>query len=619
MILESVKHGLLISPTIEENNVTRTKKYEELSATEKIQANCDLKATNIILQGLSSDVYSLINHHRVAKDLWDELIYIKETEMAKTVVKTDDCWKVTLKDSVQSQRRKGMILGLGIKFFWLKHKDVVVLNEEESEFLVDPRVAEAKAVLMANLSNYRLDVLSEDTNNRETHIYYLKYTIEQAAIVREIVEQAYSLKPLDASSYSSSNFVKLIQEFLGYVRDTCPDIHKPRLCRSTKSSRLKSTDNTKNDIILHISSSTKKKNKLEDNSRIVMSSLNKTNCVVEHSGYANAQHSKLNTNFKLMITATNKVPLKEPIPLEVIAQEFVVTKVYTRRPKETKIYTLSMGDMMTSSPIYLLFKATKTKSWLWHRRLSHLNFAVINHLARNGLIQGPPKLKFEKDHLCSINAYRVYNRHTQKIIETIHVDFNDLTTIASKQLGLGPGLQSMTLVTSSLGLVPNPIPQQPCIPPPRYDWDRLFQPMFDEYFNPPTIVVSSVQDLVVPRTIDLANSPVFTSIDQDAPSTSIPSSQEQEHYQIISQGFEESLKTPHFHDDLLHESLHEESTSQGSSSNVRPIHTPFESLGRWTKDHPIANVRIVLKCAKIPKTGQYLHKIRSHKEKPDQE
>ncbi|GJY55879.1 hypothetical protein Tco_0454994 [Tanacetum coccineum] len=54
--------------------------------------------------------------------------------------------------------------------------------------------------------------------------------------------------------------------------------------------------------------------------------------------------------------------------------------------------------------------------------------------------------------------------------------------------------------------------------------------------------------------------------------------------------FEESPKTPHFYDDPLHESLHEDSTSQGSSSNVRPIDTPFESLGRWTMDHPIENV-----------------------------
>ncbi|GJT57801.1 retrovirus-related pol polyprotein from transposon TNT 1-94 [Tanacetum coccineum] len=55
-------------------------------------------------------------------------------------------------------------------------------------------------------------------------------------------------------------------------------------------------------------------------------------------------------------------------------------------------------------------------------------------------------------------------------------------------------------------------------------------------------------------------------------------------------GGEESPRTPHFHDDPLHESLHEDSTSQGSSSNVRLSYTSFEILGRWTKDHPIANV-----------------------------
>ncbi|GJV14643.1 retrovirus-related pol polyprotein from transposon TNT 1-94 [Tanacetum coccineum] len=50
------------------------------------------------------------------------------------------------------------------------------------------------------------------------------------------------------------------------------------------------------------------------------------------------------------------------------------------------LYTLSLGDMMTSSPICLLSKASKTKSWLWHRRLSYLNFGAINHLARHDLV-----------------------------------------------------------------------------------------------------------------------------------------------------------------------------------------------------------------------------------------
>ncbi|GJX02440.1 retrovirus-related pol polyprotein from transposon TNT 1-94 [Tanacetum coccineum] len=114
--------------------------------------------------------------------------------------------------------------------------------------------------------------------------------------------------------------------------------------------------------------------------------------------------------------------------------------------------------------------------------------------------------------------------------------------------------------------------------------------MFDEYFNPPTIAVSPVLVAVAPRVVDIADSPVSTSIDQDAPSTSITSTQEQEYSLIISQGIEESPKTPQFHDDPLHESLHEDSTSQRSSSNVRPSHTPFELIGRWTKDHPIENV-----------------------------
>ncbi|GJY26602.1 hypothetical protein Tco_0401328 [Tanacetum coccineum] len=73
MILESVEHGPLIWPMVEENGVTRTKKYDELSDAEKIQVDCDMKATNIILQGLPADIYSLVNHHRVAKDLWERV------------------------------------------------------------------------------------------------------------------------------------------------------------------------------------------------------------------------------------------------------------------------------------------------------------------------------------------------------------------------------------------------------------------------------------------------------------------------------------------------------------------------------------------------------------------
>nr|GFA95318.1 hypothetical protein [Tanacetum cinerariifolium] len=71
-ILESVEHGPLLWPSVTEDGVTRLKKYSELSSAEAIQANCDVKATNIILQALPSKIYALVNTHKVAKDLWEQ-------------------------------------------------------------------------------------------------------------------------------------------------------------------------------------------------------------------------------------------------------------------------------------------------------------------------------------------------------------------------------------------------------------------------------------------------------------------------------------------------------------------------------------------------------------------
>ncbi|GKD64398.1 hypothetical protein Tco_1306506 [Tanacetum coccineum] len=76
MILESVENGPLILPTVEENKVTKTKKYAELSVTEKIQTDCDMKATNIILQGLPADIYSLERECKLY-DAFDKFTHIK--------------------------------------------------------------------------------------------------------------------------------------------------------------------------------------------------------------------------------------------------------------------------------------------------------------------------------------------------------------------------------------------------------------------------------------------------------------------------------------------------------------------------------------------------------------
>nr|GEZ05973.1 retrovirus-related Pol polyprotein from transposon TNT 1-94 [Tanacetum cinerariifolium] len=316
------------------------------------------------------------------------------------------------------------------------------------------------------------------------------------------------------------------------------------------------------------------------------------------------------------------------------------------------LYTLSLGDMMVSSPICLLSKASKTKSWLWHRRLSHLNFGAINNLARQGLVRGLTKLKFEKDHICSAcakgkskkkshkpksedtnqeklyllhmdlcgpmrvesvngnkyilvivndysrfkwvkclrskdeapdfiikflkmiqvrlkvgishetsaarspqqngvierrnqklqpkadigifigyaptkKAFWIYNRRTRRIIETIHVEFDELTAMPSEQSSSGPALNEMTPATISSRLVPKPFSSTPYVPPSRNDWDLLFQPLFDELLTPPPSVdppapevMALIADVISPVQAESTGSPSSTTVDQDAPSPS---------------------------------------------------------------------------------------------------
>ncbi|GJY55425.1 retrovirus-related pol polyprotein from transposon TNT 1-94 [Tanacetum coccineum] len=88
--------------------------------------------------------------------------------------------------------------------------------------------------------------------------------------------------------------------------------------------------------------------------------------------------------------------------------------------------------MMRSSPICLLSKASKNKSWLWYHRLNHLNFGTLNDLARKDLVRGLPRLKFEKDHLCSACQLGKSKKATHKpkiiniIMEVLHALHMDL-------------------------------------------------------------------------------------------------------------------------------------------------------------------------------------------------
>ncbi|GKA12649.1 putative reverse transcriptase domain-containing protein [Tanacetum coccineum] len=115
-------------------------------------------------------------------------------------------------------------------------------------------------------------------------------------------------------------------------------------------------------------------------------------------------------------------------------------------------------------------------------------------------------------------AYRIDNRHTRRIMETIHVDFDELTTMASEQSSSRPALHEMTPGTLSPGLMLQPPSSTPFVPPTRDDWDTLLQPLFDEYFRLPPCVDHPVPEVAAPVPYVSTGSPSSTSVDQDAPS-----------------------------------------------------------------------------------------------------
>nr|GEV68047.1 reverse transcriptase domain-containing protein [Tanacetum cinerariifolium] len=177
-------------------------------------------------------------------------------------------------------------------------------------------------------------------------------------------------------------------------------------------------------------------------------------------------------------------------------------------------------------------------------------------------------------------ALRIYNRRTRRIVETIHVNFDELTVMASQHSSSRPALNEMTPATISSGLVQKYSSSTPYVPPLRNDWDLLFQPMFDELLNPPPSVdhqapkvIAPIDDVIPPVQDDSAGSPSSTTVDQDAPSV------------IAHMG----------NDPLFGVSITKVTSAQSLSTAsphqiMQPDHLIPQHTSKWTKDHPLNNI-----------------------------
>nr|GEX13117.1 reverse transcriptase domain-containing protein [Tanacetum cinerariifolium] len=219
MILESIEHGPLIWPTVEENGMIRTKKYAELSAAEKIQADCDMKATNIILQGLPANIYSLVNHHRVAKDLWERVqLLMQGTSLTK---QERECKLYHAFDKFTHIKRESLhtyylrftqlindmnIYNMKMEQFQVNTKFLNTLPHEWSKFVTDVK-------LVKDLHTSSYDQLHAYLRQHELHANEIRLMRERNRDPLAFVANQQMTPPHFNTYQSSYNNLQLQQQF----------------------------------------------------------------------------------------------------------------------------------------------------------------------------------------------------------------------------------------------------------------------------------------------------------------------------------------------------------------------------------------------------------------------
>nr|GEU53255.1 retrovirus-related Pol polyprotein from transposon TNT 1-94 [Tanacetum cinerariifolium] len=525
MILESVEIGPLIWPTVEDNGVTKIKKYAELSAAKKIQADCDMKATNIILQGLLADIYSLERECKLY-DAFDKFTHIKGESLRKyylrftqlindmnvynmkmeqfqvntkflnslppklskfvTDIKLVKDLHTTNSDQLHAYLEQHELHANEVRLLHERDNPIACLNKAMAFLttVASSRGDKGKVILVLGI-RVMLLVLGEiiqahmqgllNATTIKVKDIWLDGQAVQKIIPNNVDFQTEDLDTYDSDCDDISNAkAVLMANISNYGSDVISKVpHSETYLNDMENQIFKSESKEKEDKYMENEIDLEKKIKELDNILFkVGQSAQTVHMLMKPQAFYDNTHKQALGMFKLDL---------EPLALRLLQNREIHLEYLKNTQEQADILRGIVKQAKATEPLDNALDFAKSK------KSSHQSKAE------------------------DTNQEKLY---------LLYMDLCGPMCVAS-------------------------------INEKRDDWDHLFQPMLDEYFNPLIIVVSPVPVAVAPRAANLADSPVSMSIDQDATSTSILSTQEQEHSTTISQVFEESPKTPHFHEDPL--------------------------------------------------------------------
>nr|GEV45472.1 hypothetical protein [Tanacetum cinerariifolium] len=493
MILESVENGPLLWPTVEENRVTRPKKYSNLSATEAIQADCDVKATNIILQGLPPEVCIVknnaayqaddldaydsdkINYAKIAlmvnlsqygsdnlaesleidnlKHTLSEHLKEKESLEQMVILLKKDFQKeesrhidreLALEKQLKPKLYDGSVIQKTDAIVIRDSKETLMLKDESRSKMLqkqkDPMMFEKKVNTKPNFGNSAESNLSTSTTIVEVpkelpkvsmRIKSLSGNVKEEKIKRELeeietinIELDHRVTKLVAENEHLKQTYKQLYDSIKLSRvqlkEQCDALIKQVNIKSAENSDLNASLQEKVLVITALKDNLSKlKRKAIVNKDVTLHPIDPEllttdvaplapklrNNRTTHNDYL--KHTQEEIGVNLLTSASGSHP--QGCPNCSLVFGLWMLQAYDWRPLSAHQLCTEISGFVIQT-LKLLFGntlasfASKTKSWLWHSRLSHLNFGAINHLARQGLVRGLLKLKFEKEHLCSTCA-----------------------------------------------------------------------------------------------------------------------------------------------------------------------------------------------------------------------